>query len=143
MWSNEGYRKLVRASGIYDLLVTVAFVTPWSFALLHTQLGQLHVALGLVGELPVFGPLQVMFANLMGSIVCVWAWLRIREPQPRFGLYDGAGRLLFATWQAYALWLGATPLIAGVLALELLWAVLQLWPRARHRVVDQEMIRCA
>ena len=35
MWTSEQYRTLVRASGWYDLLVTLAFVTPWSFMALH------------------------------------------------------------------------------------------------------------
>lgn len=132
MWSSQGYRKLVRASGIYDLLVTVAFATPWSFALLHQLLSQLHAALGLAGQIPGFAPEQVMMANLMGSIVCVWAWLRIRDPQAQYGRYDGVGRLLFASWQAYALWSGATPLILVILLLELGWAVAQFWPVAER-----------
>jgi len=128
MWSKQGYLKLVRASGVYDLLMTAAFATPWTFMLLHGQLGQLHQALGLSGELPAFGPVQMMMANLMGSIVCVWAWLRIRHPQQRFGRYDASGRVLFACWQGYALGQGATGLIWAVLVLEVLWAVGQWMP---------------
>ncbi|WP_312935870.1 hypothetical protein [Pseudomonas sp.] len=128
MWSKQGYLKLVRASGVYDLLVAAAFATPWTFMLLHGQLGHLHQALGLSGELPAFGPVQIMMANLMGSIVCVWAWLRIRHPQQRFGRYDAVGRVLFACWQGYALGQGATGLIWAVLVLEVLWAVGQWMP---------------
>ncbi|MEE1888113.1 hypothetical protein [Pseudomonas carassii] len=128
MWSKARYRKLVRASGIYDLLVTVGFVTPWGFALLHDWLGALHTGLGLGGNLAVFDPLQMMMANLMGSIVCVWAWLRIRHPQVRFGRYDAAGRVLFATWQAYALAHGASGLLWGIFVLEVLWAIAQWLP---------------
>lgn len=128
MWNTARYRKLVRASGVYDLLVTIGFVTPWSFALLHQGLGSLHATLGLSGEIPVFDPLHVMMANLMGSIVCVWAWLRIRDPQERFGRYDAAGRILFASWQLYALAHGASGLIWGILLFEVLWAIAQLAP---------------
>ncbi|WP_296267920.1 hypothetical protein [Pseudomonas sp. UBA6562] len=128
MWSEQGYLRLVRASGVYDLLVTLAFATPWTFVLLHGQLLALHQALGLAGEMPTFGPLHMLMANLMGSIVCVWAWLRIRHPQRRFGRYDAAGRVLFACWQGYALGQGATQLVWGVLVLEMVWAVLQWWP---------------
>ena len=35
MWTASQYRQLVRASGWYDLIVTIAFVTPWSFVALH------------------------------------------------------------------------------------------------------------
>lgn len=51
--------------------------------------------------------MHMLLANLMGSIVCVWSLLRIRDPQPAFGRYDALGRFLFATWMAYALAQGA------------------------------------
>ena len=35
MWTTAQYRRLVQGSAWYDLIVTVAFVTPWSFAALH------------------------------------------------------------------------------------------------------------
>lgn len=131
MWSTAQYRTLVRASGIYDLAVTLAFATPWSFALLHDRLGVLHHALGLSGQIPAFDPMQMLMANLLGSIVCVWAWLRIRHPQMRFGRYDGTGRVLFASWQLYALAHGASALIWAVLLFEVLWAIAQ-WLPVRH-----------
>lgn len=143
MWSQEGYRGLVRASGWYDLLVAAAFVTPWSLALLHAALSQLSATWGLGGELPAFAPLHGLMANLMGSIICVWSVLRIRDPQVQFGRYDAVGRLLFASWQAYALMQGATQLLWGILLLELAWAVLQLWPiRSAEKLTVQKMISC-
>ncbi|WP_052192090.1 hypothetical protein [Pseudomonas parafulva] len=140
MWTPSQYRRLVRASGVYDFAITVAFATPWTFVLLHGWLTALHATLGLSGNLPAFEPVQMMMANLMGSIVCVWAWLRIRHPERRLGRYDAVGRLLFASWQVYALLHGATALIGAILALELLWAGAQLLPiRAIERpaVVDE------
>ncbi|MFD2643663.1 hypothetical protein [Pseudomonas japonica] len=140
MWSQSGYRRLVRSSGWYDLLVAAAFVTPWSLMALHGLLLQLSTQWGLAGDLPEFAPLHGLMANLMGSIVCVWSVLRIRDPQPQFGRYDAVGRLLFATWQGYALSQGATQLLWGTLLLELFWAVLQLWP---VQTFDQKVIRSA
>jgi len=128
MWTPEHYRRLVRASGWYDLLVAAAFVTPWSFVALHGLLQGLHHGLGLPGTLPAFEPMHMLLGNLMGSIICVWSVLRIRDPQAVFGRYDAAGRLLFSTWQIYALMHGATPLIAIFLVFELAWGVAQLWP---------------
>ncbi|MBA5706358.1 hypothetical protein DT037_04630 [Pseudomonas fulva] len=72
----------------------------------------------------------MLMANLMGSIVCVWAWLRIRHPQVRFGRYDAAGRMLFSTWQHYALMHGGSALIWGILMMEVVWAILRLMPAA-------------
>ncbi len=128
MWIPEHYRRLVRASGWYDLLVAAPFATPWSFIALHGLLQSLHHGLGLPGALPVFEPMHMLLGNLMGSIICVWSVLRIRDPQAMFGRYDAAGRLLFSTWQIYALMHGATPLIAIFLVFELAWGVAQLWP---------------
>ncbi|PYY85718.1 hypothetical protein DNK59_13725 [Pseudomonas sp. TKO26] len=128
MWTTEQYRTLVRASGWYDLLVTLAFVTPWSFMALHGLLQDTAQALHLAGSLPPFEPTHLLMANLMGSIVCVWAVLRIRDPQQAFGRYDAVGRILFASWQVYALMHGATALIWGILLVELAWCVAQLLP---------------
>ncbi|WOE80348.1 hypothetical protein RZO07_03695 [Pseudomonas protegens] len=128
MCTSEQYRTLVRASGWYDLLVTLAFVTPWSFMALHEFLQGAAQAFNLPGSLPPFEPMHLLMANLMGSIVCVWSVLRIRDPQQAFGRYDAVGRLLFATWLGYALMHGATALIAVFLVFELAWCVAQLLP---------------
>ncbi|QXI29200.1 hypothetical protein [Pseudomonas vanderleydeniana] len=128
MWSTEHYRRLVRASGWYDLIVTAAFATPWSFMALHSQLQGLSLAMGLSGTLPAFEPMHMLMANLMGSIVCVWSVLRIRDPQAVFGRYDAIGRLLFATWMAYALSQGASVIIALFLFFEIAWGIAQLLP---------------
>lgn len=90
------YKRLVRASAIYDLVVTTAFATPWTFHWVHQLLGR-------ISPLPAFEPMHVLFANLLGSIVVVWSILRIRNPQPIYGLYDSFARMLFFTWQIYYL----------------------------------------
>lgn len=128
MWKTEHYRRVIKASAWYDLMVTAAFATPWSFAALHGFLSSVSGAWNLPGALPPFEPMHMLMANLLGSIVCVWAVLRIRDPQRVFGRYDAAGRLLFATWQAYALLHGASFLLIGFLLMELVWALMQLWP---------------
>src|SRR5471030_3501939 len=88
MWTSTQYRRLVRGSAWYDLIVTAAFATPWSFAALHGVLSSASQALNLPGELPAFEPMHMLMANLLGSIVCVWAVLRIRDPQQVYGRYD-------------------------------------------------------
>ncbi|WP_426206026.1 hypothetical protein [Pseudomonas sp. TWP3-1] len=128
MWTSTQYRNLVRGSAWYDLLVTAAFVTPWSFAALHGVLTAVSQALDLPGELPAFEPLHMLMANLLGSLVCVWALLRIRDPQQVFGRYDAVARFLFAAWQAYALAHGASSLLAVFLLFELAWGIAQVLP---------------
>lgn len=128
MWTPQQYRRLVRSSAWYDLIVMAAFVTPWSFTALHGLLSGLSQVLDLPGELPAFAPAHMLMANLLGSIVCVWSVLRIRDPQAVYGRYDAAGRFLFATWQAYALLHGATGLLALFLVVELAWGIAQVLP---------------
>ncbi|WP_095144854.1 MULTISPECIES: hypothetical protein [unclassified Pseudomonas] len=128
MWTTEQYRRLVRGSAWYDLIVMAAFVTPWSFSALHGLLSALNQALGLPGSFPPFEPTHLLMANLLGSIVCVWSVLRIRDPQPLYGRYDAVGRFLFSAWQVYALLHGATLLLAVFLVFELAWGVAQALP---------------
>jgi hypothetical protein len=119
---------LVLGSAWYDLIVTAAFATPWSFTALHGVLSSLSQAFNLPGELPAFEPMHMLMANLLGSIVCVWAVLRIRDPQQIFGRYDAVGRFLFAAWQLYALVHGASALLVIFLFFELAWGVAQVLP---------------
>jgi len=90
------YRNIVRSGGIYDIVSTAAFATPWTFVMIHRVLGRFAI-------LPDFEPLHILFANLMGSLVILWALLRTRDPRPVFGLYDSFSRLMFLTWEAYYL----------------------------------------
>ncbi len=130
------YRQIVLASAWYDLLVTAPFATPWSFSIVHEALSAIAVQFG-ADPLPVFAPIHMLMANLLGSIVCVWAVLRIRHPRPRFGQYDAAGRLLFSVWQLYALAQGASVVLLPFLFAEVGWLLAQTLPllgRKRSRL---------
>lgn len=128
-----GYLRLVRASAVYDLVVTAGFATPWTFALLHAALDALSGALGLRG-FPELDLMQVFYANLMGSVVVVWSLLRLVRPQAVHGLFDGIARVLFASSMVYALAHGGPEILWGFLVVEAAWGAAQLglWPRARR-----------
>jgi hypothetical protein len=128
MWTSTQYRRLVRGSAWYDLIVTAAFATPWSFAALHGVLTAISQTLNLPGELPAFAPMHMLMANLLGSVVCIWAVLRIRDPQWVYGRYDAVARFLFAAWQGYALVHGASSLLLTFLFFELAWGIAQVLP---------------
>jgi hypothetical protein len=118
---------VVRASAAYDLLLTAPFATPWTFAFAHAHLSALNSRLG--GDaLPAFGPMHVLFACLMGSIVLVWTVLRLRAPSVRLGRYDGVGRFLFSTWMAWALAVSGIPLLWLFVIPEFCWGVAQWLP---------------
>ncbi|MFL7965560.1 hypothetical protein ACEI36_25355 [Pseudomonas kielensis] len=134
MWTSMQYRQVVRGSAWYDLIVSAVLATPWSFAALHGVLMSLSQLFDLPGELPPFAPAHLLMVNLLGSIVCVWAVLRIRDPQPLYGRYDAAGRFLFAAWQLYALLHGASAVLWVFLFLEVVWGLVQVLPvRASSR----------
>lgn len=125
------YRRIVRASAWYDLVATVGFATPWTFAAIHAMLAL--AAQGLPGTIPPFEPAHMLMANLLGSIVIVWAVLRIRDPQMQFGRYDAVARFLFAAWQVYAVAHGASVLILGFTVFEVVFGVIQSLPIAGSR----------
>lgn len=124
------FRRVVRASAAYDLVVTAPFATPWSFALAFGHLGALNVALG-GRPLPGFEPMQMLFALLMGSIVMVWSVLRLRGPTRQLGRYDAGARVLFSLWMAWAWLQTGAPVLLLFLLPEASWAVAQSW-RVRH-----------
>ncbi|OII23940.1 hypothetical protein [Frigoribacterium sp. MCBA15_019] len=119
-------QRTVRASALYDLLVTVGFAFPFSAPLVLSGLANMHHALQLPGSVPdATDAFTVMFANLMGSLVVVWSVFRLARPTRATGIADTAGRLSFSLAMAAALIAGASPLVAGILILELVWAAVQ------------------
>lgn len=121
-------RRIVWSSALYDLLLTAPFATPWTFVLVRDHLSALNVALG--GEaLPAFEPFHILFACLLGSVVLVWSVLRLSDPQPRYGRFDGVARFLFSAWMAWALVQTQAPLLWYFLIPEFGWGVLQWLPR--------------
>ncbi|MFI6493467.1 hypothetical protein [Streptomyces sp. NPDC050564] len=134
------YLRVVRVSAWYDLVVTAGFATPWTYELVHDAPSSLGRSLGL-GVLPELDPMQTLYANLMGSVVVIWAVLRIIRPLPVHGLLDGIARTLFAAWQAYALAHGATRLLWLFFGVEAAFGVVQLlpWRRNRHtNLIDRQ-----
>jgi tetrahydromethanopterin S-methyltransferase subunit C len=134
MLTTATYRKIVLGSAIYDLLVTAPFATPWSFAYVHAQLDGINQSLG-GAALPAFSPFHMLFACLLGSVVLVWAALRIRDPQPLYGRYDGVARLLFTTWMIWTLNATGAPLLWLFIVPELAWGILQWLPTGRRSPV--------
>ena len=121
------YLTLIRASAVYDIVLILPFVTPWSFALLLGQLSRLNVWLG-GAPLPPFAPLHLLLATLLGTLVLLWCLFRLHGPSVRLGRFDGAARLVFAFWIGWAILQGDSPVLWLYLAPELLWGLAQSWP---------------
>jgi hypothetical protein len=130
MLSVSAFRRVVRASAIYDVLMIAPFTTPWTFLLLREHLNTLNLALG-GASLPVFGPFHLLISSLLGSVVMVWSVLRMLDPQPRFGRYDAVARYLFSTWMAWALLVTGQPLLWLFLVPELAFGLAQSLPVRR------------
>jgi hypothetical protein len=124
----SSYLAVVRASAWYDLVATAGFATPWTFAATLLGLNMLSSLLGIATPFPPFAPEHMLMANLLGSIVTIWAVLRLRHPRIVYGRYDAAGRCLFATWQLYALAHGGHPIIWGFFAIEVAFGIVQACP---------------
>lgn len=127
MFSLTAFRRLVRASAIYDVLMTGAFATPWTLPLLREQLSDINIKLG-GAPLPAFAPFHLLIGCLLGSVVLVWSVLRIVDPQPRFGRYDAAARYLFSLWMGWALLVTGEPLLWLFIVPELARGVAQSLP---------------
>lgn len=122
------YKSIVRVSAAYDLIVTAAFMTPWTQTLVLGLINEFHLRLGFAGGVPEFGPTHMLFAGLMGSVVVIWALARLHLKLPILGRYDAAARFLFAAWQIFAVANGATPIILVFTAFEFVFGVLQVLP---------------
>lgn len=130
MLSVSAFRRVVRASAIYDVFMIAPFTTPWTFLLMREHLNTLNLALG-GAPLPVFGSFHLLISSLLGSVVMVWSVLRMLDPQPRFGRYDAVARYLFSTWMAWALLVTGQPLLWLFLVPELAFGLAQSLPVRR------------
>jgi hypothetical protein len=120
--------KIVRASAWYDLGATAVFITPWTAALCMKGFAVLSEFLRLDRSVPTLDVTQMLFANLLGSVVVVWSIWRLRHPSRTVGLYDALARGLFASWQLYAVTNGASFLILGFTFMEVAFAIAQSIP---------------
>lgn len=118
--------KIIRASAVYDLVVTFVFALPLTARWLFDGLAEVHAQFGLTGSTPDSGDVYaVMFANLMGGLVTVWSLFRIFRPSLAAGVTDIGGRIFFSIGMVGALVAGASPLVAIILTLEIIWALVQ------------------
>ncbi|MDQ0851296.1 hypothetical protein QFZ65_003234 [Arthrobacter sp. B3I9] len=118
--------RVVRLSALYDLVVTAGFAFVATATVIFDMLGALHQNLGLTGLTPdPHDPFTVMFANLMGSVVTVWALFRIFRPSLSAAAADVGARVLFSLGMSAALVQGASPLVLVMLILEIAWALAQ------------------
>ena len=113
---------------IGELAKKAGFATPWTFAFLYSIFVNIDSQLGIPGSFATLDHTHIMFANLMGSVVIVWSVIRLKVNTVIMGRGDMAARFLFASWQIYAVASGASWLILGFTAIEIVFGILQALP---------------
>jgi hypothetical protein len=128
MVSAKTYGRFVRAGAVYDIVSTTPLLAPWTQKLLLDLMAALNASLGLAGRVPAYDPLLAVFGNLLASIVLMWAILRLRSPEIRFGRYDAVCRVLYAIWMGVALLGGFSSLLYLYLIPEIALGLAQALP---------------
>ena len=127
MTQPTAHRRLVVASAVYDMILTTVFATPWTAQAMLSLLQTVHDRAGLGGApLPSFSPTHLFFVGLLGCVVTAWSIARVRWPTPQLGFADGINRLAFSAWMVWALAMGASHLLVGLLVLEVAWGIAQI-----------------
>lgn len=136
MLAQTSLLRIGRLSAAYDLVVTLPFATPWTYALLIELFNHLQTIAWPDASPIAIEPHQMLFANLMGSVVVVWSIVRLRLMMVELVRWDAVARFLFTAWQVHALTSGATPLLVPFIVIELLFGIAQSLPLKR-RVADR------
>lgn len=124
-----GRRAIIRGFAWLDFAVTLPFALPFVSDAAIGLVYRLDAALGF-STVPIgFGPMQMMFVNIMGVLGVVWAAARLREPSETLARFDGLGRVMVAALILHAINLGASPVLAGFIITELAGSVAQLLGR--------------
>lgn len=115
-----------RIGGLYDLVATAAFATPWTAAFVLGLLTTVQQAAGLPGDpMPDFDVSHLLFVTLFGVVVTMWSVVRVLRPTALLIAADTVGRAVFSTFFIWALLAGHSTVIVAFLALELAFLVIQ------------------
>ncbi len=69
--SMNSYRSIIKASGLYDILLMFPFAIPGLAASVLILISQIHLHLSLPGLTPEFSPFHLLFVNIMASVSIV------------------------------------------------------------------------
>lgn len=135
---NASCRALVAAGALYDLAVVGPLATPWTATPQLETMNAINQLLGFSGSMPVFSPVHILFINLFGVFVVLWALTRLFYFQARLALVDLIVRLCVSSillW--YALEGNVNGIVKLFLAIELLVATLDF---AAMRLAAKEQL---
>ncbi|HMQ58437.1 MAG TPA: hypothetical protein PKE65_07805 [Rhizobiaceae bacterium] len=117
-------RRLLHAGALYDLVVVGPLALP-VVALWHLEvLFHINSMLGFTGAFPEFAPIHLVFVNLFGMVIIVWAAMRFLAPAPVLARGD---MLLRLGVSAILAWYAADPAVHRIvlifLTLEIAWGL--------------------
>ncbi|NOX52413.1 MAG: hypothetical protein GXP16_18055 [Gammaproteobacteria bacterium] len=126
MVEEEVNSPVVRASGIYDVVLLTPFAIPGIAGWVIQKLQVINEFLSLPGAVPMLSPTALLFVNMMACLAIMYSALRIRQPNRLYGGYDVVARILMATLiLIYLLIFHIAGVFWGFFAVEVAWAVLQ------------------
>ncbi|KFL26411.1 hypothetical protein JP74_13650 [Devosia sp. 17-2-E-8] len=111
---NVKLARAVKTSAIYDLVTCLPLALPGIAGVYLSVLNALNGAMSLGGSVGELSPLAMMFINFLGSLISIWAVLRLINPSWANGLADVAVRTLFSIAMLNAI-LNGVPGLVGVL----------------------------
>jgi len=111
---NVKLARAVKTSAIYDLVTCLPLALPGIAGVYLSVLNTLNGTMGLGGSVGELSPLAMMFINFLGSLISIWAVLRLINPSWANGLTDVAVRTLFSIAMLNAI-LNGVPGLVGVL----------------------------
>ncbi|AKR55301.1 hypothetical protein GCM10011321_15130 [Youhaiella tibetensis] len=111
---NVKLARAVRTSAIYDLVTCLPLALPGVAGVYLSVLDTVNGAIGLGGAVGELSPLAMMFINFLGSLISIWAVLRLINPSWANGLTDVAVRTLFSIAMLNAI-MNGVPGLVGVL----------------------------
>lgn len=120
-------RKTVRFWAMVDAAVSYTLALPPLAEHFLSALYFLNGKLGGDPTVPVFGPLQLFFVCLTGSMVSIWCLARYLKPIGLFALIDGWGRVWISALIIYFVaFAGAPRVLLMFVVTEMAGAVMQL-----------------
>jgi hypothetical protein len=134
MLTTNQNRTIVRASAWYDLFATIGFATPWTVGPSLALVLGAGRALGLEAAQPTFEPMHMLFANLMGSVVLVWALARLVFPTQAMGRFVALSRALFAIWEVWAVLQGAPLILLSFTVFEIIFGIAEILPVSHQQI---------
>ncbi|MBL4682794.1 MAG: hypothetical protein JKY88_19045 [Pseudomonadales bacterium] len=124
--TNEINSPVVKASGIYDVVLLLPFAIPGLSVWTIEKLGTINELLSLPGTIPELPPFALLFINMMAALAIMYSVLRIREPNRLYGGYDVVARCLMGSLILfYLLVFDVAGIMWGFFLVEVMWAILQ------------------